>query len=223
MAPIKDRRGFIFSRSPEHPESVRIIASIATSKPVAIRPLVSGHPPTDRSEPAIRNPRQNYFKQPLESIDWNEESLNINRLHSAISRVFGVHVPADDNHAIMAADSLSNWMALSYLSLGIFLLRQMDHQLMTPARQSTTTVNNPWTYNSLNLLFSEPGRVNVTDIERLIDNQLVIETDSPNDYMWAAHNILRASEDSHGIDCIWAAYCVELDRRASVQSIMTIT
>ena len=75
-------------------------------------------------------------------------------------------------------------------------------------------VKGEWNYNSLNLLFTEPG--NITDIERIVTNSG--NEDKASDYFWAAHNIIKASEESdgEGLDCIWSAYCTELDNRASL-------
>lgn len=273
---IKDRRGFIFSRSAEHPESVRIIASIATSKPVAVNPLnltSVNHPRWARIEnsdstmatvassklesqrfrqrqfqstteksffdlPDVRvwgpalvqqqsrtNDQSNRFKQSLNARDWDKDSFNMSRMLNTVSRLFGVDLDVEDPHVHASRDAISadrsSWVTLSYLSLSVFLLRQMDYllklqsEMQDRGRSLTNSRNELWTNNSLNLLFTEPGKS--TDVERVINNDEKV--DKPNDYLWAAHNIIKASKDSDRIDCLWSAYCVELDNRASLEGI----
>ena len=277
--PIKDRRGFIFSRSEEHPETVRIIASVATSKPVPVNltNLASNHkeqwaklqrPATLASSksasqlrqrqhitttpksffdlpdarvwaPALVQPQMRInseeaersvpFSQPLNGINWENDSLNMSKLLNTVSRVFGVNLDKEDPHLHANRDAISadrsSWVTLSYLSLSVFLLRQMDRLLklqgdpleplmMEERSRSLDNDPPPWNYNSLNLLFTEPG--NITDIERIVTNSG--NEDKASDYFWAAHNIIKASEESdgEGLDCIWSAYCTELDNRASL-------
>lgn len=286
MMSIKDRRGFIFSRSSDHPETVRIIASVATSKPVPItHPNVSSSSgdhlaKVERSEtmatlanegssqwaqrqhltptpksffdlpdsrvwgPALvqqqsrttnrNNERSDLFYQPVdESIrNWDHDSFNMSKLLNTVSRIFGVDLQEEDPHVKANENAISadrsSWVTLSYLSLSIFLLRQMDRLLklqsepvdpllMEERGRSMSSALQPWTYNSLNLLFTEPS--NNTDVENVVNN--AAGEDSADDYLWAAHNILKASKDSNGegLDCIWSAYCTEINSRASLEGI----
>jgi hypothetical protein len=156
----------------------------------------------------------------------------MSKLLNTVSRVFGVNLEEEDPHINANENAISadrsSWVTLSYLSLSIFLLRQMDRLLKLQSepldpllieergrRMSNTP--EPWIYNSLNLLFTEPS--NETDVESVINN--VGNEDSANDYIWAAHNILKASKDSNGegLDCIWSAYCTEIENRASLEGI----
>lgn len=280
---IKDRRGFIFSRSSDHPETVRIVASVATSKPVPIIHTNSSSPrvplakiqrsetmatlanegssqlfqrqqfsPTPKSffdlpDSRIWGPalvqqsrsnsdaeRSERFYQPMDGTirNWDHDSFNMSKLLNTVSQIFGVDLEEEDPHVNANRDAVSadrsSWVTLSYLSLSIFLLRQMDRilklqsepsdpLLMEERGRSMNSALEPWTYNSLNLLFTEPN--NNTDIEGVINN--VGDEDSADDYIWAAHNILRASKDlsGEGLDCIWSAYCTEIDNRASLDGI----
>jgi hypothetical protein len=281
---IKDRRGFIFSRSSDHPETVRIIASVATSKPVPIiHPNASSSgdhlakvqrsetmatlanegssqwfqrqhlTPTPKSffdlpdsrvwGPALvqqqsrtayrNNERSDRFYQPMdENIrNWDHDSFNMSKLLNTVSRVFGVNLEDEDPHVNADENAISadrsSWVTLSYLSLSIFLLRQMDRilklqsseaidpLLMEERGRSMSNALEPWTYNSLNLLFTEPS--NETDVESVVNN--AGNEDSANDYIWAAHNIIKASKDGEGLDCIWSAYCTEINNRASLEGI----
>lgn len=156
----------------------------------------------------------------------------MSKLLNTVSRVFGVNLEEEDPHMNANNDAISadrsSWVTLSYLSLSIFLLRQMDRVLklqsepldpllMEERGRGMNSALEPWTYNSLNLLFNEPA--NDTDVESVISN--AGDEDSANDYIWAAHNILRASKDldGEGLDCIWSAYCTEIDNRASLDGI----
>ncbi|KZS16764.1 Uncharacterized protein APZ42_017345 [Daphnia magna] len=280
---IKDRRGFIFSRSSDHPETVRIVASVATSKPVPIIHTNSSSPrvplakiqrsetmatlanegssqlfqrqqfsPTPKSffdlpDSRIWGPalvqqsrsnsdaeRSERFYQPMDGTirNWDHDSFNMSKLLNTVSQIFGVDLEEEDPHVNANRDAVSadrsSWVTLSYLSLSIFLLRQMDRilklqsepsdpLLMEERGRSMISALEPWTYNSLNLLFTEPN--NNTDIEGVINN--VGDEDSADDYIWAAHNILRASKDlsGEGLDCIWSAYCTEIDNRASLDGV----
>lgn len=289
---IVDRRGFIFSRSAEHPESVRIIASIATSKPVAVNPnnltlsqrprlAKNRHSDTTMATLASSKAELNYkvrqqqfptttqrsffdlpdantwrpalvqqsrtngdfnrplnqwrFQQPLGGQQFDQEdAFNMTKLLTTVSRIFGVNLAEEDPHLYANRDAISadrsSWVTLSYLSLSLFLLRQMDHLLKLQSepldpvlmqqrgRSFNNYQSNPWTNNSLNLLFIEPG-VN-TDVERVVNNEENVE--QPNGYLWAAHNILKASKDSDRIDCLWSAYCFELDNRATLDGKRTL-
>ncbi len=168
------------------------------------------------------------FSQPLNGINWERDSFNISKLLGTVSRVFGVDLDNEDPHLYANRDAISadrsSWVTLSYLSLSVFLLRQMDRllklqadslePLMEERGRSLDIDSEPWAYNSLNLLFTEPG--NITDVEQIVTNS--DKEDKLSDYFWAAHNIIKASEDTNGegLDCIWSAYCTELDNRASL-------
>lgn len=165
------------------------------------------------------------FKQPLNTKEWDADSFNMSRMLNTVSRLFGVDLDVQDPHIHASRDAISadrsSWVTLSYLSLSVFLLRQMDYllklqsEMQQRGRSLTNARNDLWTNNSLNLLFTEPGKT--TDVERVINNDEKV--DKPNDYLWAAHNIIKASKDSDRIDCLWSAYCVELDNRASLEGI----
>ena len=93
----------------------------------------------------------------------------------------------------------------------------------------------PWRYNSLNILFTDPKQLMIDGlnetsskmesvIENVVDNTQNQKEKSIVDYARLFLNILKASHNAKGndgkdIDCIWNAYCIELNNRATLEGI----
>ena len=110
---------------------------------------------------------------------------------------------------IQNRDSSAEWATLSYLSLSLIVLKQLDRLL---AIQDSYSSRRSFPSNSLNLLFIDPNR------GRDIDDVMSTDADfNAGDYIRAWNNIIRAwnSPRREGIDCIWTAYCVEINQRAN--------
>lgn len=166
-------------------------------------------------------------------VDGEGDYLSASKLLSTAAKIFGVDLENDNPYAKAERDPISrekaNWVTLSYLSLSVFLLKQMDKLMGTVQPEEDGTINarrldenfHPEdariVSNSLNLLFVTPGTVaNVTDLERLITEEPDVDA---GHFSRLVLNILKASgmNDGQGLDCIWAAYCTELNHRARHQ------
>jgi len=106
-------------------------------------------------------------------------------------------------------DGSAEWASLSYLSLSLIVLKQLDRLL---SLQDVYSSRKSFPSNSLNLLF--------IDHKRGRDINSVMATDADfdvSDYIHAWNNIIRAwnTPKHEGIDCIWSAYCVEINQRAN--------
>ena len=106
-------------------------------------------------------------------------------------------------------DGSAEWASLSYLSLSLIVLKQLDRLL---SLQDVYSSRKSFPSNSLNLLF--------VDHKRGRDINSVMATDADfdvSDYIHAWNNIIRAwnTPKHEGIDCIWSAYCVEINQRAN--------
>ena len=149
--------------------------------------------------------------------------------------VFWLAMLQDRNHRMEeeSRNNEANWFSLSYLSLSVFLLKQMDRLLSSQSESSDpsgqrsfqpTMASNdsqqqqqqPWHFNSLNILFLSPEELGeVAEID-VIDNERAEKY--ANNYAQVVVNLMKATEfEDNGMHCIWTAYCHELNTRAGLQ------
>jgi len=118
-------------------------------------------------------------------------------------------------------------ITFSYLSLSVFLLKQMDHLLEAQSevtRGSSRSIQRaeeekPQHFNSLNILLIDSKRLkNATNLDDMRTEEF------SNNYAQFGVNLIKASQmdraDGSGIDCIWTAYCIELNKRASLKGMV---
>ena len=161
----------------------------------------------------------------------------------SVSEIFGMDLSGQDplqNLNDQLRQDRSNWVNLSYLSLSVFLLKQMDRLLQMQPEERGRKISastspsgeldqEPWHYNSLNILFLDPYQLaahNATGMDQIMktvaDNNRLEEfhTTEANDYAQVVLNLIKATKmEGKGIDCIWTVYCIELNNRASLEGI----
>ncbi len=232
------------------PENVRIIASISTKRPIHFNPTpatserlskytrigerlrASTSSPSFTSFFDLPDTETTVLPRPFPihhdghvSKGRNQGYLNIGKLLNTAGKIFGMDLSKEDLQSTeknpTVTQDQTNWVTLSYLSLSVFLLKQMDKLLnleqmslnktgddATQGRMVQDTIS-----NSLNLLFLDPAGSNTTDFDEL----LIADADADAaGFSRVVLNIVKASQmyDGDGIDCVWSAYCVELNHRA---------
>lgn len=127
--------------------------------------------------------------------------------------------------------SETDLITLSYLSLSVFLLNQMD-QLLDAQSEAVASSRNfqrkkktqeveerPRHFNSLNILLVDSKR-----LENTTDSGNILAKEYSNNYAQLGVNLIKASQmeraEGNGIDCIWTAYCIELNNRASLKGVV---
>lgn len=168
-------------------------------------------------------------------IDKSSEENRINQSDVAIRNwrdlIDGVdlyeldHTTAKDRRI---GRSETDLITLSYLSLSVFLLNQMD-QLLDAQSEAVASSRNfqrkkktqeveerPRHFNSLNILLVDSKR-----LENTTDSGNILAKEYSNNYAQLGVNLIKASQmeraEGNGIDCIWTAYCIELNNRASLK------
>ena len=185
----------------------------------------------------------------LNGTEWQLEVADISGMLKMASQMLGMDELEESewNAANAKVDNdRSNWVSLSYLSLGLFLLNQIDALLKLQTETAADNATNetgrslhpsaslsdsqPWRYNRLNVLLADPSEFNAGSadspsedvkmiIERVTDNDRDTHFDV-NNYARLALNLIKVSHANESIDCLWHAYCSELNNRAPLDGVV---
>lgn len=239
---LTERRGLIVEQSGS--EGVRIFATVNTGRPVPIsqtqlqqersqfeKEVIDFQPqlpPPINSDSLQHTTDEELAKNAMDNLKLLAESLkengteNIPNLFEAFNQYFRVDLsqeePDLERYGTKEDIDQPDWLTLTYLGASIFLLKQIDTLLQlqpTSSREfrGTSLEQQPWNFNSLNLLFMQPG--NVTDVREAVHNNMQLT--SLKEYLWAARNIYVASQQLESFECLWTAYCEEINNRATMQ------
>lgn len=117
--------------------------------------------------------------------------------------------PATARGLIQNLDGSAEWASWSYLSLSLIVLKQLDRLL---SLQDNYSSRKSFPSNSLNLLFIDHKR------GRDIHSVMATDADFDVSYIRAWNNIIRAwnTPKHEGIECIWSAYCDEINQRVVI-------
>lgn len=162
-------------------------------------------------------------------VDENGENYRKNKSDTVLQNwpelLDSVDLYKGDNSAIKNHRMDTNGadlITLSYLSLSVYLLKQMDRlldaqsEVMASSRSLEQGEKKSRFFNSLNILLVDSKRLeNITDIDDIKAEDL------SDNYAQLGVNLIKASQmkraEGSGIDCVWTAYCIELNNRASLK------
>lgn len=190
----------------------------------------SDHEPTyDLSPTSVlpRPPSADALVTANKTEEDGHDYLNVSKLLGTAGKIFGIDLSREDPSIVgnkyddvdvstYVHRERGNWVTLSYLSLSVFLLKQMDRLLQDSQQTGRHVTDGQVVSNSLNLLFVDPAGQsinNATELELLVTSDADV---GPSDFSRLVLNMIKASQmnGGDGLDCIWSAYCVELNYRA---------